>query len=159
MRRSKNAIIVGYALTLAGCSIHPLPEDVTRETTYRIVQKIRCEAREALTELSVAALRESRDAGTHDLAARVEAGHLQVTALFEDPRYHPYVDPNVGHIFRIFALSAVAFDFTFTITENNDSLANAKFRMPFTSGLFTLGLAAGMELARQNERKLKKGKI
>jgi hypothetical protein len=33
-----------------GCSIHPLPDDVSRKTTYDIVDKIRCEAKAAVEE-------------------------------------------------------------------------------------------------------------
>jgi hypothetical protein len=36
------------AAGLLSCSIHPLPEDVTRKTTYEIVEAIRCEARDAI---------------------------------------------------------------------------------------------------------------
>lgn len=35
---------------LIGCTIHPLPDDVTRKTTYDIVQQIRCEARRAIID-------------------------------------------------------------------------------------------------------------
>jgi hypothetical protein len=35
-------------VSVAGCSIHPLPENVTRKTTYDIVKKLRCEAREGV---------------------------------------------------------------------------------------------------------------
>jgi hypothetical protein len=41
------------AFLLVGCAIHPLPENVTRDTTYDIVQKIR-EGREALDYLAAA---------------------------------------------------------------------------------------------------------
>ncbi len=34
---------------LVGCSIHPLPDDLSRKSTYDIVQKIRCEAKAAVT--------------------------------------------------------------------------------------------------------------
>jgi hypothetical protein len=43
---------LGIAAILAGvltaCSVHPLPEDVARVSTYDIVERIRCEAQEAL---------------------------------------------------------------------------------------------------------------
>ena len=42
--------IIGLAPALAACSIHPLPEDVTRKATYDIVEQIRCEARRAVAE-------------------------------------------------------------------------------------------------------------
>jgi hypothetical protein len=35
---------------LIGCSIHPLPDDVSRKTTYDIVDKIRCEAKAAVEQ-------------------------------------------------------------------------------------------------------------
>jgi hypothetical protein len=35
---------------LANCSAHPLIEDVTRTTTYAVVEKIRCEAKRAVIE-------------------------------------------------------------------------------------------------------------
>jgi hypothetical protein len=40
------SVLVGG--TLPGCSMHPLPEDVSRKNTYDIVEKIRCEAAEGL---------------------------------------------------------------------------------------------------------------
>lgn len=40
---------MGLVSLLAGCSTHPLPENVSkRDTTYRIVAKVRCEARDAV---------------------------------------------------------------------------------------------------------------
>ena len=35
-----------FAVVVAGCAVHPIPEDVTRLTAYDIVRKIRCEAKE-----------------------------------------------------------------------------------------------------------------
>src|SRR5262245_61678744 len=40
-------ILVTFVTTL-GCSMHPLPEDVSRKNTYDIVKKIRCEVAEGL---------------------------------------------------------------------------------------------------------------
>jgi hypothetical protein len=48
MRLRMMAPSVAAAILLAGCSMHPLPEDVTRKNTYDIVEKIRCEAAEGL---------------------------------------------------------------------------------------------------------------
>ena len=38
------------ALTLSGCAVHPLPDQVTRESTLAIVTAIRCEAQAAILE-------------------------------------------------------------------------------------------------------------
>ena len=43
---------------MIGCSIHPLPDDVSRKSTYDIVDKIRCEAKAAVDEFAT----ELRDA-------------------------------------------------------------------------------------------------
>jgi hypothetical protein len=40
------------ALMLCGCAGHPLPENVTRKSTYAIVKAIRCEAREAILKFA-----------------------------------------------------------------------------------------------------------
>src|SRR5207244_6428243 len=37
-------------LILSGCSVHPLPEQVTRQSTLAIVTAIRCEAKQAVLE-------------------------------------------------------------------------------------------------------------
>src|SRR5689334_1171285 len=48
MRSIQSIAIACLAPILANCSIHPLIDDVTRTTTYDIVEKIRCEAKEAV---------------------------------------------------------------------------------------------------------------
>jgi hypothetical protein len=45
-------LIYGVSAFLAGCAVHPLPDDVTRLSTYDIVQQIRCEAARAVKDLA-----------------------------------------------------------------------------------------------------------
>ena len=50
-RRVRNAaclVAAGLSLALTACSIRPLPGDLTRTTTFDIVENIRCEAQEGL---------------------------------------------------------------------------------------------------------------
>jgi hypothetical protein len=42
--------IVALAPAFVGCSTFPLPDDVTRKSTYDIVEQIRCEARRAVVD-------------------------------------------------------------------------------------------------------------
>jgi hypothetical protein len=42
--------IAALSPALVGCSTFPLPDDVTRKSTYDIVQQIRCEARQAVVD-------------------------------------------------------------------------------------------------------------
>jgi hypothetical protein len=41
------------SVALAACSAHPLPEDVTRKSTFAIVQQLRCEARAGIIEANL----------------------------------------------------------------------------------------------------------
>ena len=50
MRTIRSVASIGLAALAAGCSIHPLPDDVSRKSTYDIVDKIRCEAKAAVEE-------------------------------------------------------------------------------------------------------------
>ena len=50
--RARSIIVVaalGFAAT--GCNIHPLPENVSRASTYDIVARVRCEVQELLDQL------------------------------------------------------------------------------------------------------------
>jgi hypothetical protein len=42
--------VLALAPLLIGCSIFPLPDDVSRKSTYDIIEKIRCEAKAAVME-------------------------------------------------------------------------------------------------------------
>lgn len=58
--RTRNAfVVVALSLLAAGCNIHPLPENVSRASTYDIVARVRCEVWEALQEFK--ALPDARD--------------------------------------------------------------------------------------------------
>lgn len=136
---------------LGGCAIHPLPEDFSRNTTYEIVKKIRCEAREALDNIAVRVLRQSSDPHVLRMADQLAAGQIEVVpgVLLQVPR----LEPSIQRLFEKFTTSAVSFDFQFTIEEENDNAGSADFRLPFTSGVFTLGVSGGAKLTRENFRK------
>src|SRR5262245_65512090 len=46
----RQLLVVCLAPFALGCSIHPLPDDVTRSATNAIVQQVRCEAKAAVLE-------------------------------------------------------------------------------------------------------------
>jgi hypothetical protein len=54
LRGASYGALAAIAYTLVGCSIRPLPEEVTRKDTYHIVEKIRCEAQEGLRGVPLA---------------------------------------------------------------------------------------------------------
>jgi hypothetical protein len=52
LRTARWALSIALFVTgLAACSMHPLPDDVSRVSTYDIVKKIRCEAQEGLRDV------------------------------------------------------------------------------------------------------------
>jgi hypothetical protein len=154
MRRS-TALVFVAAFLLGGCAIHPLPEDVTRNTTADIVHKIQCEGREALDNISIRILRSSTDQRTLDLADRVAAGELTVIDVFFNPKYsrNLVLNKDAWALFGAYTLSAVTFDFDLMIAEENNHEANADFQLPLVNGLFTLGANAGAKFDRKAERK------
>jgi hypothetical protein len=107
----KKIIIGGIVLlapVLIGCSTHPLPDDVSRVSTYDIVQQARCEAKRAV------------------------------------------LDHGQG------INAAIAYEFTFDITELNHASGMVTFTQPFlTGGQFTLGAGAGVEGERGAKRNFK----
>src|SRR5215467_831403 len=50
MRPIHSVVIAIVAPILASCSTHPLVDDVTRSTTFDVVEKIRCEAKRAVID-------------------------------------------------------------------------------------------------------------
>src|SRR5947209_1020231 len=104
MRSLARLAVIGFAVPLAACAIHPLPEHVTGQPTYHIVQKIRCEAREALIDLALRALRESTNPRTLALADLYETqkdkDKVSIIDLFANPIYKRDVDPEVHKNFN-----------------------------------------------------------
>ena len=139
------AVLLCFAL--AGCSIHPLPDDVTRDSTFDIVEKIRCEARDAIATELLILLDRSSDPGTRALVPELKSGRLKFADLEEDQ-----VDDRTLSIIDQYRWAGIGFKFTFQISENNDASGSALFKMPFTDGTFSLAVAAGKDKSRQNRR-------
>lgn len=152
---SKGLVPLLAGLCIGGCSIRPLPENVTRDTTAAIVQKIRCEAREALDYINAETLRahaRNGDPFTIQLADGLEAGTVTPIDLLH-LRHKIKLDDEGLKLYKTYTLSAVTFDFQFAMSELNDAAADVGFRLPLAEGLFTLGLNAGAKFDRKNTRK------
>lgn len=145
--RYSNFFLLILLPSIAACTIHPLTEDVTRDTTLDIVKKIRCEAADALNNISIKRLKEF---GGHDYAKFLETGELDVQELFE--KYGRSLPPRYQNMFANFVSTSVGFDFSFKITSDNDNSGEANFTLPITNGSFTLGIKTGKKLTRLNER-------
>lgn len=159
MLRLRSCVFLSASLAIAGCSIHPLPDDVTRDTTLEIVNKIRCEARDALVERIMSVLAEP-------IGDSLEPSpkNLMVLQKMESPGGMSSdsicdldiaeFEPETMDRFNVFATSSITYSFRFTISENKTKSGAATFNMPFTKGNFILGIGAGSDKTRQNERKI-----
>jgi hypothetical protein len=131
-----------FGLAAVACSIRPLPQDATGLTTYQIVSHIRCEARDAVRSYALAAIR-----ADPAVAADLQSGAFDFEN-FDIKRLR-------GHAAEVvdkYRSSAIAYDFTFDITETNELTAGADFLRTLDRGPFKLGIGAGNERERQNIR-------
>jgi hypothetical protein len=134
------------AFGLAGCAIHPLPDDVTRLATRQIVFHIRCEARSAIKHAIVAYLKKQ---DLTEFAERLESGQLPLNQLnrqlYELP---PKVRANIVK----YENAAITYDFTFNITEQNTVTAEVDFINVLSHGVFTMPTKGASDLQRQTVR-------
>ena len=133
------------ALSCAGCAIKPLPENVTGNDTYQIVQKIRCETRDSIRSFILGVL----DSNDPNAAAGLRNGSLTFEVVNRDRKR---LSPEARAALDKYDQAAIAYDFTFDITEKNDVSANLDFLRTFSRGPLTLGVSGSSERQRQNTR-------
>ncbi len=135
------------AAGVAGCSMHPLPEDVTRASTVDIVRKIRCEARDALISHAVdpdrrAGLEESVKAANN----KYEKSANKKQAKGERERKLRAL------LKRKLRDAAIGYDFRFTISESDSADGKAVLTFPFSNGKALLSLGLGETKERKADR-------
>ncbi|KQQ70584.1 hypothetical protein ASF70_16975 [Rhizobium sp. Leaf321] len=144
--RSMTTLLVP-AFLLAGCNIHPLPEDISKDdTTYQIVRKVRCEARDAIRNIAISQLLDGSDDDKH-LAKRLTDKKLTFLEA-----YRKDFSQETKQYFDRYENAAIAYDFQLNITETNNNELSVKFLKPFSNGSRSIGLGGGVELSRRNDR-------
>jgi hypothetical protein len=133
------------ACVLAGCAIHPLPDDVTGVSTANIVRKIRCEARDAVVRKALAYL-QSQGYQYDERSLR----NLDM-AVVRDPRRSPIKEPAASTL-DYFSQTGIVLSFSLQQTEQNSVGLTADFVKPVTRGTFTLTPSVGDSLSRDNVR-------
>ena len=141
-------IVFAVGWLLCGCSIRPVPQDVTgaRYDTYGIVTRVRCEMRDAIKEY---VLRSLRRHGAQSQADELEHKPNAMRWLNERRRYF---SPTQQALFDKYDGALITYDFTFDITEQNNISANVNLGQTFTRGTFGLGLTGGNDRERHNAR-------
>jgi hypothetical protein len=145
MSRLGTAAAASLAVCSAGCSIHPVPQDVTGLDTYAIVAQVRCEVRDALKTYVDGALR--RRPSEAYLADELKDGKITYKELPARIK-----DPDLRGVLQQYAGAAVAYDFSLDMTESNNVSGNATLMRPFTRGSDTIGFTVGSDHKRENTR-------
>lgn len=143
-------LVAAISIGLTACSIHPLPQDVTHDTTLSIAQKIRCETHRAVSAVLASQLSLSTKPETRALAVDLASGKRETASITSKE-----IDSLTLDFWEKYRATAVGYEFEFLISENNRNSGTAAFQLPFTNGTFTVGIAGGKELSRQNKRKFK----
>jgi hypothetical protein len=155
MSRFLRVAAVALAFAAAGCSIHPVPEEVTGVDTLDIVKQIRCEARNTLRTLVIDFLqkqaRETGDPFYANLAAQYQNNPASINTfhynLFRGPQY-----AGAKAAVKLFYDAGIAYNFDLLGSETNNVDPQSSFIRTFFDHKATLGLTAGSDRIRANDR-------
>src|SRR5262245_15543005 len=144
----RRGALAAVVFALGGCSIHPIPDDVSQYSTEDIVLNVRCEAKMGVRQEILEGLHK---AGLYDIIPDTVLANRKD---FETIRRR---DPKLAKKFEAYGESVIAYDFDFMINENNDKSGAVTFQIPFVNagGNFTLGVDGGVNKERKGHRKFK----
>ncbi|SHL47060.1 hypothetical protein [Bradyrhizobium lablabi] len=139
---------IGLAVCAAGCAIRPLPEQVTGVKTDEIVKHIRCEAREAIKLKASDYL----SFHTEDAAAIALSQALASEDYVFDRNQFLRLSSQPRLMLAKVGSSAVAYNFTFDMTEINNLDPAWDGIAGIPNGTFGLGITAGVDRTRHSIR-------
>ncbi len=155
MGRIVSAGTAGLLFFVSSCAIRPIPDESTGRDTVAIVRGIRCEAREAVKNKLIAWLEARLESETAveqaasmrvaaDIRAEKEAKEISNDGLDEATVYY----------INRFSQAAIAFAFTFDMTQDLTNSATISILDTFKNGTSTYGMGAGLVRSRNNKRAL-----
>jgi hypothetical protein len=145
------AAAIGVAASVSACAIHPLPEDVTGVSTFKIVQKIRCEAREGLKENLINWLTHIKnDPAANELGVELQNGLPMY--LFYSPKVLGKLTVRVRDKIIKFRDASIGYDFTFDMIEMNNLDPTLNLTRTLHNKTFTANPAGMFDRTRQNTR-------
>jgi hypothetical protein len=150
-RRSASALPGVLALSmLAGCAVHPIPDDVSPIPTEAIIAAARCELRQGLVEqVKVWFADETRPVDPNVISPELVADQLdKMVARYKVDKndWQEYLD------------IAIAYDWSFEITEANRVDSSVGFKLPFINpgpGSLDAGASGSLTLGRSAKRTFK----
>ncbi|MGR9159707.1 hypothetical protein [Rhizobium leguminosarum] len=146
-------ISVIFGIFAASCTTTPLPQDLSGATTLQIVQKIRCEARDAVTKYAIKYLTDKRrPADTRSIGEEIRAeprklAQLRLASLDKDTRDY----------FLSYYETYLYYEFTLDISEGSTNGAGISLLHTFGNGTHGLDLSASLDRSNQNTRTFRIG--
>jgi hypothetical protein len=138
-----------WAAGLAGCSLYPIPDDVTSFRTEDIVRYARCEIRSEIIGYLIkgGALDPSAsDQAIKSFVKRIEGLREK---LDKDGKLKEKSDSDLLGLMSV----AGVYSFDFNITEHNNANGSAAFKLPFTGPkVLNGGGSASLDLMRVGSR-------
>ena len=133
-----------FAAGLGGCSLYPIPDDVSPFSTEQIARFGRCEMRSAILA--------HINGGTIPSAFIEDEIRGQIKAAKKREKEKKRLSDPELRLLRL-AKVAVVYSFDFNITEHNRTAADAGFRLPWlTSNVVDVGATGALDLTRQGTR-------
>jgi hypothetical protein len=154
MFRLVRFLAIAVGCIAGGCSIHPVPENVTRVSTYHIVRQIRCETREAIRWAIIDWLDDLAKHGdviAQQLVLQYKSDPESIAEFRADLFPGPEFEQR-RHAINVFADAGIAYNFDLMMTEENDLSTNIDFLRPLLRPSLKLGITAGGGWQRSNDR-------
>ncbi|QPF94110.1 hypothetical protein [Bradyrhizobium commune] len=145
--RSRIFLALLVAGASAGCSLHPVQQEVTGVKTPDLVQFIRCETRLAIQDKAIELLKKERPPNP----AMIDELTQRRTWPW-DPALRARMNTNERAIYDKYIQTGIAFDFSFDITEDNAGSGAADPVKFITNGTAGAGLSASGDFKRENLR-------
>ncbi len=146
MRKEFAFSAVALHITLAGCAIAPIQEEVTHVSTPIVVSRIRCETRDAIRgQMAAYLLLQEKDPVALAKANELRDRNIPYSQIDLRP-----LNSDLKTTIAGFAKYAVTYDFTFDGTITNNASASLTPTTTFGSGNRAFPLAANLDRSRQN---------
>jgi hypothetical protein len=145
-------IAASLALGSAGCAVHPLTNDFVsaKVGTTSIVRHIRCEARSGFTLAIADYFRTLKyHPPTVAIGDKLRSREIKLNEL---GKYFRRIDADAVSNIEKYAGTAVGYDFTFDMTEDNGLSADFDLLRVISRGTTGFGLTAGSAFQRQTVR-------
>lgn len=145
---SRTAAVAAF-VWLTGCSIHPLPDDVTGVTTFNIVKQIRCEARQAVFDFAVNWLigPKNPDPEAKQIGLEFKEGLRPISSF-----NYTLFKGGVRQVVQLFFNTGVAYNFQLDMTETNNIDPTVDLLTLSGKNLFTSPVNGQADRIRENTR-------